>query len=187
MKNFTRLVMTLIALTSSSLFSAETLNSQLEKCASVKSDLQRLACFDLLAGRAGSAPQEQLSARSKQAMENRSTAATVPSQTAKTAEDNFGMTGRNQPEKDVVESEFGLKSDGGDESLVSYIPGEFKGWKNGDEIELANGQIWQIKDPQGRLVHSGYNLKVTIKQGVFDSYRMSVQGVNKSARVVRVK
>lgn len=154
---------------------AETsLNSELANCAAIKRDLQRLACYDNLSDMAKTSPEEILSKKTsssvaRNTIEN-SVSDTRPS-TASPSDSSFGL----------------IKKDEGPESISSYIPGEFKGWTNGDKLTLANGQVWKIKDSSGRFYHSATDPRVTISKGMFGSYRISIDGINKSARVKRVK
>jgi hypothetical protein len=178
--------LSLIACNFTQVQAAESLNNQLKKCAAMKSDLQRLACFDRLAGIAQSAPNEALSKTSQQALANeQAEQAEQPQPESTNPTSSFGFEKRKgQP---VTESQFGLKEQLNDGVLTSYIPGEFKGWSKGDELTLANGQVWKVVDDQNRLVHRATNPKVTISKGFFDSYRLGIEGINKTARVVRVK
>ncbi len=164
-----------------SVINAETsLNSELTRCAAIKRDLQRLACYDSLSGMAVTSPEEALSKKSRASIANKSNdnIAAGQGQNSSTA----------QIQSTQSSNEFGLKKKSGEiESISSYIPGEFKGWKNGDEFTLANGQVWKIKDSNGELYHLATNPKVTISKGMFSSFRIKMEGVNKSARVQRVK
>lgn len=86
------------------------------------------------------------------------------------------------------ENRFGLSKESRSELTVitSIIQGSFKGWIRGNIIRLENGQRWQVK---GRT--KGYiNLqspKVTIKQGLFGSYNMKVEGFTPIAKVKRIQ
>ncbi|MCP4272545.1 MAG: hypothetical protein GY781_11340, partial [Gammaproteobacteria bacterium] len=164
-----------------SVINAETsLNSELTRCAAIKRDLQRLACYDSLSGMAVTSPEEALSKKSRapNASKSDDTIAAGHNQNSSTA--NIQSTQST--------NEFGLKEKSGEiESITSYIPGEFKGWKNGDKLTLANGQVWKIKDSNGSFYHLATNPKVTISKGIFSSFRIKMEGANKSARVQRVK
>ncbi len=164
-----------------SAINAETsLNSELTRCTAIKRDLQRLACYDSLSGMASSSPEEALSKKSRASIE-------------KNANDNIAAGHSQKSSADKTQStqstnEFGLEEKSGAiESITSYIPGEFKGWKIGDEFTLANGQVWKIKDSNGSLYHLATNPKVTISKGMFGSFRIKIEGINKSARVKRLK
>jgi len=164
-----------------SAINAETsLNSELTRCAAIKRDLQRLVCYDALSGVASSAPVEALSKKSTTLISKKENTQGMAGNTETMSTDN------TQPTKST--NEFGLPAKGDAiESISSYIPGEFKGWKNGDKLTLANGQIWKIKDSNGSLYHLATNPRVTISKGMFSSYRITIEGVNKSVSVKRIK
>lgn len=162
---------------------AQTLNNELKKCAEISRDLLRLDCYDRLSGKASSYPAEAYKAKtvgapsaSNQAVNNKvaATVAPVASDPRKTTDTNVDSFGKVK------------RTDTLDE-ISSYIPGKFTGWKNGDQIQLANGQIWEITDTEGRLSHKATDPRVTISKGLFGSYRIKVKGLNKSARVKRIK
>ena len=156
------------------------LNSELTRCAAITRDLQRLACYDALSGLASSSPVEALSKKSRESIANKSNKSSVANQNQNTAVSTTVPTQSS--------SSFGLKDTSGEgKSITSYIPGDFRGWKNGDKITLANGQVWKIKDPKGTIHHVATNPKVTISKGVFGSYRINIEGLNKSASVKRIK
>ncbi|HEX2667464.1 MAG TPA: hypothetical protein VHP13_03730 [Gammaproteobacteria bacterium] len=74
-----------------------------------------------------------------------------------------------------------------DDSISSYISGEFRGWSGGTSFRLDNGQVWEQTDDAvltlGALTHP----KVTISRGLFNSYYMSVEGVRDTVQVKRIK
>ncbi|MCP4411635.1 MAG: hypothetical protein GY808_03575 [Gammaproteobacteria bacterium] len=174
-------IIIIISLLPLSVINAETsLNSELTRCAVIKRDLQRLACYDSLSGMAVTSPEEALSKKSKESIANKSN-------------DNIALGHSQNSSAASIQStqgtnKFGLEKKSGEiESITSYIPGEFKGWKNGDKLTLANGQVWKIKDSNGSFYHLATNPKVTISKGMFSSFRINIEGANKSARVQRVK
>lgn len=70
--------------------------------------------------------------------------------------------------------------------MDSRIAGRFDGWQANDQIELANGQIWQVTD--GSLgVFTVTNPKVSVRRGTFGTYFMEIEGINRSPKVKRVK
>ena len=167
----------------STLCAADSLNSELTRCAAMTRDLQRLSCYDNLAGTASSSAVEALSQKSKNALKTKSR----NSESTNSPENTFGLTGSASPTVPVNSNDFGLKQQSSSmDTLVSSIPGEFKGFKKGDKITLANGQVWKVVDSNS-LFHSATNPEISISKGVFNSYRISIKGLNKSARVVRIK
>jgi hypothetical protein len=73
------------------------------------------------------------------------------------------------------------------DSITAHITGDFHGWTGGTRFTLDNGQVWeQIDDgvvTRGRVT----NPKVTITRGVFNSYYMSVEGMDETVQVKRIK
>lgn len=71
------------------------------------------------------------------------------------------------------------------EKITSSIVGEFKGWKKGDILHLANGQKWKVTSSS-----KGYtklqNPKVEISQGFWSSFNIRVEGFRSIAKVRRI-
>jgi len=151
---------------------AASLNDAMQDCAKIKRDLKRLACFDQLSGRATSFAAEDMTEIQTQQVEKAKASTTaVLVETPKTPESAFGLEAKSAADKiDVINS---------------YISGEFSGWRKDDEIMLANGQIWKITS--GSLYHKANNPKIEIRRGVFGSYQIKVIGLNKTAKVRRIK
>jgi len=174
------IIITLIPLTFVN--AANSLNDELSICASMNRDLQRLACYDKLAGLASSSPVEALSEKSKTSLDE------TNSNDVSSTKENSSAATKTVTNTSASTGSFGLfNKDNEPDSVTSSIPGEFKGWKNGDKIKLANGQIWQIKDSSATLYHKASNPKVTVYKGMFGSFRMKIDDLNKSVSVKRVK
>lgn len=71
--------------------------------------------------------------------------------------------------------------------LTAHIAGEFRGWSGSTRVTLDNGEVWEQTDDA--VVTSGRmtNPKVTITRGLLNAFYMSVDGVNDSVLVRRVK
>ncbi len=179
-----RIFISIITIISLSTVKAESsLNEELNRCSSMKRDLQRLACYDKLAGLASSSPIETLSEKSKTSLPKKNTDSVVTNW-----HDKAGKLTPNSTQVSSTSSSFGFsKKDNEPDSITSTIPGEFMGWKNGDKLKLANGQVWQIKDSSSTLYHKASNPKIIILKGLFGSFRIKLADLNKSVRVVRVK
>ncbi|MCP3674350.1 MAG: hypothetical protein GY829_07750 [Gammaproteobacteria bacterium] len=159
---------------------SEPLAEDLSKCATITRDLQRLACYDRLAS--GKSPSGQVVLMDKKTAR----AVTHQKTTAVNAEptNTFGLKNSAAPPSS---SSFGLKeATDSSEVLHSLISGEFTGWKKGDKIKLANGQVWKIVGSK-TLYHKASNPNISISRGMFNSFRISVDGLNRSTRVVRIK
>ena len=74
----------------------------------------------------------------------------------------------------------------GDE-YTAHLDGVFQGWGDGATFKLDNGEVWQQIDDSELSVGAIKNPKVTIKRGMFTAYYLSVEGVNDSILVRRIK
>ena len=82
---------------------------------------------------------------------------------------------------------FGLETPGEKlQEIRSHIPGLFDGWRAGDRIRLANGQVWRVVDDS----RADYNLRdpqVTVRRGALGSYLLDIEGAKQLPRVRRVE
>jgi len=106
--------------------------------------------------------------------------------------DRREMVAREQGirEQDLTEAaRMGFKNYHGELGEIdSTIPGTFTGWNDGSTFTLANGQIWRVTDARSPL--EGIKVKnpvVHIKPGFLDSWILSVDGYNKTAKVERIE
>ena len=96
---------------------------------------------------------------------------------------------RPDPEPETPEERFGMEKKmlelGGDE-MSSTALGQFDLWNKGQQIELENGQVWEITNSTN-LFHKTRNPKVTLEKGLFSSFYMHIEGVSKSLKVRRIR
>lgn len=147
--------------------------TDLKGCTNIADSKDRLDCFDMVAAHYKNAKPYSGQAPA---------AATAPR--AQDPVDTFG-----QPEGMTPEQEFGLEKQAElrtPDELVSTIPGEFDGWHGKSTFTLANGQVWQQTD-NARFTHHATNPEVVIEKGVWGSFRMKVDGLNRSIPVKRIK
>jgi hypothetical protein len=82
---------------------------------------------------------------------------------------------------------FGLETAGERlQEIRSHIPGLFDGWRSGDRIRLANGQVWRVVDDS----RADYNLRdpqVTVRRGALGSFLLDIEGAKQLPRVRRVE
>lgn len=71
--------------------------------------------------------------------------------------------------------------------IVAHLVGSFTGWGNGTVFKLDNGQVWEQVDDSMLSVGAIKDPKVTIKKGLISAYYLSVEGVNDSVAVRRIK
>ena len=74
----------------------------------------------------------------------------------------------------------------GPEEIQSRYMGKFHGWSGRTLFRLENGQVWKQSD-NSRLAWTADSPLITIKKAAFGSFRLEVEGVNKTCRVKRVK
>lgn len=134
----------------------------LAECRAVSNAQARLACYDAL----------PLASPVPMATAVATTAAAAPAPAPAPAPvSTWGLMLRNDAEPKFIESR---------------IDGHFTGWRAGDSIKLANGQVWQVTD-EGT---SGYNLdnpKVRVTKGLLNNHFLEIEGINASPRVKRIQ
>jgi len=70
--------------------------------------------------------------------------------------------------------------------IESHIRGRFQGWGPNSQIELANGQVWQVTD-NSRGVYDLDNPKVSIRRGMLGAFYLEIEGQNRSPKVRRLR
>ncbi|MFN4291015.1 MAG: hypothetical protein ACK4E7_09085 [Permianibacter sp.] len=174
MKPIAVLLLSLMFLLSPSVSAAD---SAWRDCRAVADNAARLACYDALADQLPKAAAPEAAAP-----EAKSAAPTVVSQPAPAAQP-VAVVATQAP------AEFGLErkvQPAQIESIQSRIVGAFRGWEAKSKITLENGQVWQIADGT-RGVYSLESPAVTIERGVFGTFFLKIDGVNRSPKVKRLK
>ncbi|MFO1330779.1 MAG: hypothetical protein U1F56_25785 [Rubrivivax sp.] len=72
------------------------------------------------------------------------------------------------------------------ELIESRIVGRFEGWRAGDRITLANGQVWQVIDDSSAWADLQQPV-ARVRRAAMGSFRLEVDGVTRSPRVRRVQ
>lgn len=72
-------------------------------------------------------------------------------------------------------------------TIVSRIPGEFRGWSGQTRFTLENGQVWESLPENSSLTVKLVDPVVRIEPGFFGSWSLKVDGYNASAKVRRIK
>ncbi len=90
-----------------------------------------------------------------------------------TLPNNNDSFGKEQSNKEVSE-------------ISSTAKGVYKKWKNGTIVFLQNGQEWKIIGVQ-RIHYPTENPKVVITKGIFGSFDLKVEGLNRRFKVKRIK
>lgn len=70
--------------------------------------------------------------------------------------------------------------------IESRIVGRFEGWRPGDRITLANGQVWRISDDSSAWADLQQPL-ARVRRAALGSFRLEVEGLTRSPRVQRVQ
>ena len=149
----------LIALSALTVFSGAALaaDADLLRCRALGDSAARLACYDALP--VGNADVKA--------------AAMAPAPVTKPEQD-FGRISMPKAKAETVEA------------LQSTIVGTIGEWRRGQQIKLANGQVWQVNDEPANFKPLS-NPAVTIKPGMLGSYFMDIAGVGFQVKVKRVQ
>lgn len=75
----------------------------------------------------------------------------------------------------------------GENDVVSKIRGPFKGWDGETVFELENGMIWKQTEGSTFSIAEVDNPTVIIERGVFNVWRLRVEGYNKNVKVKRIQ
>lgn len=152
------------------------------RCMALQDNTERLACYDRLArevvelglpgSRATSAAADVPAAAAGMAAPAVVSGAPQPSAAQSSPEEAFGMA-QPSPGREVS-------------SITASVVGGFAGWGNGARFELDNGQVWE-QVGSDRFAYSGRDRQVVIRRGLFGSFLLSPEGLNRSVRVRRIE
>ena len=83
----------------------------------------------------------------------------------------------------------GLPSDDGDNDapVESRIIGNFSGWDGQTVFKLENGMIWVQDDKDKFHIKEVQNPSVTIEQGMFNTWKLSIEGHKDDCKVRRIQ
>ncbi len=97
------------------------------------------------------------------------------------------LANENQEYSDVrgFENQHMASLDGSD--VVSRIKGEFSGWSGNTVFELENGMVWEQTEASTFHVPATTSAVAVIEKGVFNSWRLRIEGYNRDVRVKRVE
>jgi len=71
--------------------------------------------------------------------------------------------------------------------ITSRVKGSFTGWSGQTLFALENGMIWEQSDKEKFYIQEVQNPEITIKPGMFGTWRLSVDGHNSNCRVKRIQ
>ncbi len=179
-----------VALSPAPANAVEAVHAQLRECAQIAKDSRRLKCFDKLARR--SAPNETsaaiMPASPATPVNPAPKPSPAPSQPVTVATHTPQAGGANESMV-ITEADFGLEDKRIAESIqeiVTRYDGDFSGWSGKTLFRLENGQVWK-QAQNGRVSYRASRPQITIKRGALGSFRMAVEGLNRTVRVVRIK
>lgn len=161
---------------------AASLEQDVQDCGAISRDRPRLACFDEVASRLrppvplNEAP-KPIEAVPPAAVSPASEPATEVAPAVEEA-----VSGR---EEELFGFETQMQQRTGEEVRSRYL-GEFTGWSGKTLFRLENGQVWKQTD-KSRLSWRSSNPEVIISKGAFGSFRLTVEGVNRTVKVKRIK
>lgn len=81
----------------------------------------------------------------------------------------------------------GLPEQADREPINSRIAGTFNGWHGNTEFELKNGMVWRQAERDTFAVREMDSPEVTIRPGMFGTWRLSVEGYSSAVRVERIR
>lgn len=74
-----------------------------------------------------------------------------------------------------------------DKDIVSVIKGEFSGWSGDTVFELENGMVWEQVETGTFNMPARTGAVAIIDKGLLSSWRLSIEGYNKTIRVKRIE
>jgi thioesterase domain-containing protein len=72
-------------------------------------------------------------------------------------------------------------------TIDTHIVGHFDGWNKNLELTMANGQQWQVIDPEPHSCRPSENTEVKIKPSLMGSWLMYVPSCYENAHVKRLR
>ena len=166
----------------------------LTACRAIAADAERLACYDALArgATAVEAPPAAPEPLAKQAASVPTTPEApteAPVEAAPAAPAQAQAPGTlaapDSPERfgiEQVEREAETP-----DVLESRLVGDYTGWTGNTVFELENGQVWRQVQSGTARYRGPANPTVYIRKRAFGSYRLQVEGSNRTIRVERVR
>ncbi|MGH8074542.1 MAG: hypothetical protein ACREO4_10775 [Lysobacter sp.] len=93
-----------------------------------------------------------------------------------------------QAKEKVEDENRGFLNFGSDKPITARLQGEFRGFGNGREYQLDNGQLWRQVDTASLAGVRVDNPQITIKPSMIGSaWYLKIEGYNTAAKVERIK
>ena len=169
---------------------SQSLDEELKKCSEITVSLIRLQCFDRLAKAPEVSSTQPAAAPKRRSLFQRR--ARNNTNQNKQQESNAGTAEQSSPEisktqnSDEPIDSFGQVNQGQTDKITSRILGQFDGWTGDTVFRLENGQVWK-QSGNGFLKVSLNNPRVTIEEGVFAGFILSIEGYNSRVKVKRIQ
>ena len=173
-----------------SITNSQSLDEELKKCSEITVSLIRLQCFDRLAKAPEVSSAQPAAAPKRRSLFQRR--ARNNTNQNKQQESNTGTAEQSSPEisqtqnSDEPIDSFGQVNQGQTDKITSRILGQFDGWTGDTVFRLENGQVWK-QSGNGFLKVSLNNPRVTIEEGVFAGFILSIEGYNSRVKVKRIQ
>ena len=148
--------------------------STAEDCAAITDDNKRLECYDNFLKKQKEQRTQETPKPAKPVSPETTPAIAETSQPKQSAEETFGSENLSKTKSEQIDE------------LQSQAIGKFGLWEKGMEVTLENGQVWEIVDVRNAY-HKITNPKITIEKGIFGSYMLGVEGLNKRFKAKRIK
>jgi hypothetical protein len=97
------------------------------------------------------------------------------------------LENRNQEYSDTRGFETQAMANLDDKDVVSLIKGPFSGWTGDTVFELENGMVWKQVETGTFYIPARMDAVAVIDKGLFNSWRLKVEGYNKTIRVERIE
>lgn len=155
-------------------------DADIARCAAIANALDRLDCYDALAERLPVMPLET---------EDPAVEVAPEPPVAPAAEKLPPQKPPPVAPTPATAADFGFEVRAFDETpdqIESRYDGNFTGWTGRTLFRLENGQVWQ-QAQSGRVSYRKERPMITIKKGAFGSFRLKVEGLNRTVRVRRIK
>ena len=169
---------------------SQSLDEELKRCSEITVSLIRLQCFDRLAKAPEVSSAQPAAAPKRRSLFQRR--ARNNTNQNKQQESNTGTAEQSSPEisqtqnSDEPIDSFGQVNQGQTDKITSRILGQFDGWTGDTVFRLENGQVWK-QSGNGFLKVSLNNPRVTIEEGVFAGFILSIEGYNSRVKVKRIQ
>ena len=140
-----------------------------QDCAEIEDNAERLACYDAENTRSGSVPDEASAPSPPASPQPGRESAESPAPVAAPDPDSFGKEEPFDTSKEYIEATIvEIKKSG----LISYL-------------RLDNGQVWREVEDSTLRFREGR--KVTITEGILNSFDLQMEGQNKIVKVRRIR